>query len=118
MKIPPQISKKITENSENLHLLLVELRSLKVTFHHPSGLTESEGNSTKLQALQEEYRDEYEALSPEEKAELIEEFDAHKQEGLKIRRPMARARIQDVANVARNIQLLVSNKQFPWFLQQ
>ena len=36
MKIPPQIS----ENSDNLHLLLVELRSLKVAFHHPSGLTE------------------------------------------------------------------------------
>lgn len=61
----------------------------------------------KLLTLQQEHHEEYETLTKEEKAELIEEFNAHKQEGIKIRRPTARARIQDVANVSRNMQLLV-----------
>jgi hypothetical protein len=66
-----------------------------------------EGNTIKLSTLQQEYHKEYEGLTKEEKAKLIEEFNTHKQEGMKIRRPTARARIQDVANVARNMQLLV-----------
>ena len=35
-----EIPQKITENSNKLHLMSVESRSLKVAFHHPSGLTE------------------------------------------------------------------------------
>ena len=58
--------------------------------------------------LQQKYQDEYEALTKEEKAELVEEFNSHKEEDAKVRRPTARGRIQDVANVARNMQLLVS----------
>ena len=58
--------------------------------------------------LQAEYQDEYEALAEEDKAELIREFTAHKTEGSKLQRPTARGRIQDVANVMRNMQLLVS----------
>lgn len=61
----------------------------------------------KLLTLQQEYHEEYEALTKEEKAEIIEEFNVHKQEGMKICCPTARACIQDVANVSRNMQLLV-----------
>jgi hypothetical protein len=64
----------------------------------------------KLLTLQQEYHEEYETLTKEEKAEIIEEFNTHKEEGMKIRRPTARGRIQDVANVARNMQLLVSKR--------
>ena len=62
----------------------------------------AEGNSMKLTVLQQEYHEEYEALTKEEKNDLVEEFKVHKQAGMKIRRPTARARIQDVANVACN----------------
>jgi hypothetical protein len=72
-------------------------------------ITSSEGNPTKLQVLQQDYHEEYDALTKEEKEELVEEFNAHKEAGKKIRRPTARARIQDVANVSRNMQLLVSD---------
>lgn len=74
-----------------------------------SSITFSEGNATKLGELQQDYRDEYNALTKEEKDELVAEFNAHKEAGIKIRRPTARARIQDVANVSRNMQMLVSN---------
>jgi membrane carboxypeptidase/penicillin-binding protein len=60
-------------------------------------------------ALQNEYHDKYDALTEEAKQELVEEFEVHKQEGMKIH-PTVCACIQDVANVARNIQLLVSRK--------
>ena len=61
-------------------------------------------------APQNEYHDEYDALTEEAKQELVKEFEVHKQEGMKIRCPTACARIQDIANVARNIQLLISRK--------
>ena len=72
-------------------------------------ITSSKGNPTKLQVLQQDYHKEYDALTKEEKEELVEEFNAHKEAGKKIRRLTARARIQDVANVSRNMQLLVSD---------
>ena len=68
----------------------------------------------KLLTLQEQYQDEYEALTKEEKAELVEEFKINKAEGYKLQRPTARARIQDVANVTHNMQLLVSVYQM-WY---
>jgi hypothetical protein len=79
-----------------------------------TSITFSEGNPTKLGELQQDYRDEYNALTTEEKDELVAEFNAHKEAGFKIRRPTARARIQDVANVSRNMQMLVSNLNLNW----
>lgn len=73
-----------------------------------SSFTFSDGNPTKLREIQEDYHEEYNALTNEEKDELVAEFDAHKEAGIKIRRPTARARVQDVANVSRNMQMLVS----------
>jgi hypothetical protein len=66
-------------------------------------------------ALQNEYHDEYEALTEEGKQELVDEFEVHKEEGMKIHCPTAHAHIQDIANVARNIQLLVSRTRHHTF---
>lgn len=72
--------------------------------HQSSSL---EGHPTKLIKLQDEYKDEYEALTKEEREELVEEFSAQRDERSKIKRPTPKARIADVANVVRNMQLLV-----------
>ena len=40
-------------------------------------------------ALQQEYLEEYEALTNKEKAELVEEFETHKQEWITVYRPTA-----------------------------
>jgi hypothetical protein len=69
----------------------------------------TEGNTTQLMTLQEEYCDEYEALTKEERAELIAEFDASKDQNSKACHPTACSRIQDVANVARNMESLVGS---------
>lgn len=53
--------------------------------------------------LQQEYHKEYKALTKEEKDDLIEEFNTHKQEDMKIHHPTACAHIQDVANSACNM---------------
>ena len=61
----------------------------------------------KLGEIQTDYGNEYNDLSKEDKDELIKEFKSIKKSALSIRRPTARARIQDVANVVRNMELLV-----------
>jgi hypothetical protein len=61
----------------------------------------------KLGEIQTDYGNEYNDLSKEDKDELIEEFKSIKKSALSIHRPAARARIQDVANVVRNMELLV-----------
>jgi DNA-directed RNA polymerase subunit H (RpoH/RPB5) len=66
-----------------------------------------DGHPTRLIRLQDEYKDEYEALTKEEREELIEEFTVQRDECAKIKRPTPRARIANVANVVRNMQLLV-----------
>jgi pyruvate-formate lyase-activating enzyme len=61
-----------------------------------------------LLEIHQEYHDEYEELSKEEKEELIKEFTDEK-DGLKnVRQPTARGRLQDALNVVRNMQQLVS----------
>ena len=61
----------------------------------------------KLIKLQEELKEEYEALTKEERDEIVEEFTVQRDERAKIKRPTPKARIIDVANVVRNMQLLV-----------
>ena len=68
------------------------------------------GNSshpTSMLELQEDYHDEYDDLSKKEKEELVQEFNDEKGQLRKIPHPTARSRSQDVANVVRNIRLLV-----------
>ncbi|KAF8874789.1 hypothetical protein BD779DRAFT_1423976, partial [Infundibulicybe gibba] len=64
--------------------------------------------SMNLLEIQDEYQDEYNALSKEEKDQLVEDFRNNKEAALNLRRPTAKARIQDVANVVRNMQELLS----------
>jgi hypothetical protein len=66
-----------------------------------------EGSAVKLGEIQTDYGNEYNDLSKEDKDELIEEFKSIKKSALSIRHPTARAHIQDVANVVRNMELLV-----------
>ncbi|KAJ6456853.1 hypothetical protein C8R45DRAFT_844596 [Mycena sanguinolenta] len=60
----------------------------------------------KAQELHDEYKAEYDALTAEEKAELVARYDTLKDDLPKIRRDTARARVQDVSNTVRNIQML------------
>lgn len=57
--------------------------------------------------LQDDYHDEYDDLTKDEKDELVREFNDEKDQLKKVSRPTARARMQDVANVVRNIRQLV-----------
>ena len=61
----------------------------------------------KLIKLQEELKEEYEALTKEECDEIVEEFTVQRDEHAKIKQPTPKARIIDVANVVQNMQLLV-----------
>ncbi|KAF7341569.1 hypothetical protein MSAN_02053800 [Mycena sanguinolenta] len=60
----------------------------------------------KVQELHEEYKEEYEALTATEKAELVARFEKIKEDIPKIRRDTPKARVQDVANTVRNIEAL------------
>lgn len=57
--------------------------------------------------MQQDYKDEYENLAPEEREEIVNEFVAQRSSEPKLRRPNARGRMADVANIVRNMQLLV-----------
>ncbi|KAJ6459685.1 hypothetical protein C8R45DRAFT_1109541 [Mycena sanguinolenta] len=60
----------------------------------------------KVQELHEEYKAEYDALTEEEKAELVTRYDSVKDDIPKIRRDTAKARVRDMSNTVRNIQML------------
>jgi hypothetical protein len=72
-----------------------------------TGHSSLDGHPTKLIKLQDDFKDKYEALTKEEREELVEEFTAQRDERGKIKWPTPKARIANVANVVRNIQLLV-----------
>ncbi|KAJ7115183.1 hypothetical protein C8R44DRAFT_880505 [Mycena epipterygia] len=57
-------------------------------------------------ALHEEHWEEYSSLSAEEKSELVERFMVSKGEQAMLRRDSPRARMQDVSNTVRNLQML------------
>ena len=66
-----------------------------------------DGHPKKLLLLQEELKDEYMALTSQEREDLVEEFAIQRDERTKVKRPSPKAHIADVANVVRNMQLLV-----------
>ena len=61
-----------------------------------------------LLEIHKEFQDEYHNLSKEEKEELIKEFSEEKENLKGVQRPSSKACQLDVANVARNIEMLVS----------
>ncbi|KAJ7753382.1 hypothetical protein DFH07DRAFT_960222 [Mycena maculata] len=65
------------------------------------------GESKNAPTLHEDYFDEYKHLTEQEKEALIERFKDTKARDVKLRRDTPRAKIQDVANIARNIKLLM-----------
>ncbi|KAJ7086902.1 hypothetical protein B0H15DRAFT_781879 [Mycena belliarum] len=62
--------------------------------------------------LHDEYHAEYEALTAEEKETLVERFTMTKDDTQRIRRDTPRARMQDVSNVVRNIQMLMQGLNY------
>jgi hypothetical protein len=64
-------------------------------------------NPTSMPELQDDYHDEYDDLTKDEKDKLVQEFNDEKDQLKKALRPTARARMQDVTNVVRNIRQLV-----------
>ena len=67
----------------------------------------SDGHLLRLIKLQDEYKEEYENLTREEREEFVEEFTAQRDGCAKLKRATPKGRIADVANVVRNMQLLV-----------
>ncbi|KAJ7473509.1 hypothetical protein FB451DRAFT_1558700 [Mycena latifolia] len=66
------------------------------------------GEAKRVPQLHVDYHEEYAQLTGEEKAELVERFTETRAEH-KIRRATPRARVQDVANTAHNIEMLLSS---------
>jgi hypothetical protein len=68
----------------------------------------------KAPELHAEFYAEYEAMTPQEKKDLVVRFDTEvKNEVPKIRRDTPMARIRDFSNTVKNIEQLVSGSNFP-----
>jgi hypothetical protein len=77
----------------------------------------SDGESKNACELHEDYFEEYRQMTDEEKDALVER---HKDVGvrdIKLRRDTPRAKVQDVANIVRNMQLLVRSLKFQIFVR-
>ncbi|KAJ7716700.1 hypothetical protein B0H16DRAFT_1338642 [Mycena metata] len=66
-----------------------------------------DGRVLKPTELHEEYYAEYEAMTEEEKNVLVKRFEGVKAAAPKLRRDTPRARIRDVSNTCKNIQMLM-----------
>jgi regulator of RNase E activity RraB len=88
------VSSLLTSNQENTNIL--------------SNCLDDASNPMSLLEILQEHHDEYDGLSKEEKAELVREYTEEKERTKKIRRRTARGRLQDVLNIVRNMQQLVS----------
>ncbi|KAJ7785380.1 hypothetical protein B0H14DRAFT_2630594 [Mycena olivaceomarginata] len=64
------------------------------------------GDSKSVTQLHTDHFEEYEALTPEEKTELVQEFEKTRTRNFQLRRDTPRARVQDVANVVCNMKML------------
>ncbi|KAJ6472628.1 hypothetical protein C8R45DRAFT_786362, partial [Mycena sanguinolenta] len=65
------------------------------------------GESKNGAELHEDYFAEYQALSTQEKEALVEEFEKTRTRNFQLRRDTPRGRVQDVANVVRNMKMLM-----------
>jgi hypothetical protein len=72
----------------------------------------TEGESKRVPQLHSDHIEEYRNLTDEQKVELVENFKNIKARAAVLRRATPRAKIQDVANIVRNIQLLVCRPLF------
>ncbi|KAJ6617353.1 hypothetical protein B0H10DRAFT_1797641 [Mycena sp. CBHHK59/15] len=70
------------------------------------------GVPKKAQDMHDDIIDEYRALMEEDKNALVERFQKAKEHNATLRRDTPRARVLDVANVVRNMKMLVRYKHF------
>ncbi|KAK7052794.1 hypothetical protein R3P38DRAFT_2502945 [Favolaschia claudopus] len=76
-------------------------KSVKATEAREQGLAKNGGD------LHKEHYTEYLALTSEEKKEMVKTFDKTKDQNFHLRRDTPRGRVQDVANVVRNMKMLL-----------
>ncbi|KAJ6612064.1 hypothetical protein B0H10DRAFT_1918368 [Mycena sp. CBHHK59/15] len=68
----------------------------------------AEGIAKRVPELHADHYEEYKSLTTEEKEAVVERFRDIKQRSFKLRRDTPRAKIQDVANIIRNIKMLMT----------
>ncbi|KAF9472020.1 hypothetical protein BDN70DRAFT_819271 [Pholiota conissans] len=68
-----------------------------------------EGEKENVIELQKRFKAEYDGLTPEERAGYVTEFNAIKDNSIHIPRATSRGCIQDIGNVARNIERLLES---------
>lgn len=66
-----------------------------------------EGEKENAIEIQRQYKSEYDALTVEQRAEYVAEFEAMKENSTLARRHTSRGCIQEFANVSRNMQIMV-----------
>ncbi|KAF8163959.1 hypothetical protein BJ912DRAFT_830954, partial [Pholiota molesta] len=67
----------------------------------------TEGEKENAVQIQKRYKSEYDSLTPEERAGYVTEFDAIKDNSIHVGRHTSRGCIQDIGNVARNMEKLL-----------
>lgn len=70
-----------------------------------------DGEKENVISIQRDFKEEYDALTAEERAEYIVEFDAMKTSSAHVARHTSRGCIQDLANIARNMEVMVRSIQ-------
>jgi hypothetical protein len=103
---------KINPHNAFMSMKAADLRAGRIHFSFAISilLTYSlEGETDNVISIQRDYKEEYDALTSEQKKDIIEEFQLLKDSSKTLRRPAARSRIQDVGNTVRNIETLVSH---------
>ncbi|KAJ6602308.1 hypothetical protein B0H10DRAFT_1823204 [Mycena sp. CBHHK59/15] len=68
----------------------------------------AEGITKRVPELHADHYEEYKSLTIEEKEAVVERFRDVKQRNFKLRRDTPRAKIQDVANIVRNMKMLMT----------
>lgn len=77
------------------------------TLSHPILIALLDGHVMSMLNIQRDYKEEYNALADEEREELVREYKENLDSNKKLRRPLPRGRIQDIANIKRNMIYLV-----------
>ncbi|PPQ75355.1 hypothetical protein CVT25_005593, partial [Psilocybe cyanescens] len=67
-----------------------------------------DGHVMSMLNIQRDYKEEYNALADEEREELVREYKENLDSNKKLRRPLPRGRIQDIANIKRNMIYLLT----------
>ncbi|KAJ7229516.1 hypothetical protein B0H12DRAFT_1029962 [Mycena haematopus] len=65
------------------------------------------GEAKNAKEIHRDHFAEYEALTPDEKESLVQEFEKDRTQNFRLRRDTPRGKVQDVANVVRNMKMLM-----------